>query len=494
MSKKVLLADDSVTIQRVVKIILADDDYALHVADNGDAALAMAQADRPDIVLADVYMPGKNGYELCAAIKQEAALAGVPVLLLTGTFEAFDESKALAAGADGWIAKPFESMALIEQIDGVLSRSASAVALPEVADEIVDVQEPPAVEPDMWADLEVDTLQTESSEEFLAEATVGDSEPIDEVELEADGLWDDEPLLDQDEKVSTLVEEQGAEQDVQIDDLDFDDIDEVSFAGTDLATPEVAAEPPEEEVLFLDENDLLIEDEFAADVEIEGETAAEEEVEAEEETFEFVTSDEAVQEESSEDSDEVFADSSSTSDEITDESEMLDSVAEPVIAEEPVSAVEEEPVADVLPELESPAETDLVASPEPIEEPVVANVGTAVNGLNFFSNSNLISRLAGEQEVEPIPEAPAAPVAPAAPAAPAVEPEPQSAGVSKEAVVDRVQALSEDELTAIVEQVAGKVIERLANTMLEKIAWEVVPDLAESLIKQEISRITAAQD
>lgn len=475
MSKKVLLADDSVTIQKVVEIILADDDYALHVADNGDAALAMAQADRPDIVLADVYMPGKNGYELCAAIKQEPGLAGVPVLLLSGTFEAFDESKALAAGADGWIAKPFESMALIEQIDGVLARSASTVPLPEATAETSVAQEVPAVEPDMWADLEVDTLQTESSEEFLAEATVGNSETIDEVELEADGLWDDEPLLDQDENAPALLDESGDEQDVQIDDLDFDEIGEVSFADADLAASGVADEPPEEEVFFLDESDLLVEDDVDTDVD----------VDAEEETFEFVTLDEASQQELPEEPVESSADTPLTADAIAAESEKLESVVEPAIDEEPVSVVEEEIVADILPEPEFSAEPDLAASSESTEEPVTAKVDTAVSGLNFFSNSSLISRLAGTQEEEP---------APATPAAPAVEPEPQRAAVSKEAVAERVQALSEEELTAIVEQVAGKVIERLANTMLERIAWEVVPDLAESLIKQEISRITTTQD
>ncbi len=97
----------------------------------------------------------------------------------------------------------------------------------------------------------------------------------------------------------------------------------------------------------------------------------------------------------------------------------------------------------------------------------------------------MISQLAGNQEAELVPETAVES---------AVEPEPQGVALSKEVVVDRVQGLSEQELTAIVEQVAGKVIERLAATMLERIAWEVVPDLAESLIKEEISRITAAQD
>ena len=479
MSKKVLLADDSVTIQRVVEIILAEGDYALQVADNGNAALAKAQVDRPDIVLADVYMPGKNGYELCAAIKQDPALAGVPVLLLSGTFEAFDESKALASGADGWIAKPFESLALIEQIDGILARSATAVALPETAVETGDVQAVPAAEPDMWADLEIDSLQTADSEEFLADATDDEGGSFDEVELEADGLWDDEPLLGQDEKTPELAEEQ----DVRIDGLDFDEIDEVNFAGADLAPSDAAAEPPEEEVLFLDESDLLIEDD------------AETDAKAEEETFEFITLDESAPLEPVEEPVEACAGNSVVADEPVGESERLDEFPEPAMAEEPVAvaeeeiAAEEEIVADVLPEPEFAAAPNLVAdldaSPEPEQEPVAEEVVSAVSGLNFFSNSSLISQLAGNQEAELVPETAVES---------AVEPEPQGVALSKEVVVDRVQGLSEQELTAIVEQVAGKVIERLAATMLERIAWEVVPDLAESLIKEEISRITAAQD
>ena len=86
MKKKLLLADDSVTIQKVVQITFSSDDYDLTVVDNGDIAYEKARSQRPDLILADVFMPGKNGYELCAAVKNEPSLATVPVLLLTGTF------------------------------------------------------------------------------------------------------------------------------------------------------------------------------------------------------------------------------------------------------------------------------------------------------------------------------------------------------------------------------------------------------------------------
>lgn len=112
-----MLADDSITIQKVIGITFANEDYQLTIVDNGDAALEKARTDLPDLILADVFMPGKNGYELAAAVKQDPALRGVPVLLLAGTFEPFDEEKAVSSGADSWISKPFESQALISRVE-----------------------------------------------------------------------------------------------------------------------------------------------------------------------------------------------------------------------------------------------------------------------------------------------------------------------------------------------------------------------------------------
>jgi CheY-like chemotaxis protein len=125
MSKTLLLADDSVTIQKVVGISFANEDIVLVTVDNGDDAIAKARETRPDIVLADVVMPGKSGYEVCEALKADPELAHVPVLLLTGTFEAFDEGRATAAGADGHITKPFEAQALVDTVNGRLAQSAT---------------------------------------------------------------------------------------------------------------------------------------------------------------------------------------------------------------------------------------------------------------------------------------------------------------------------------------------------------------------------------
>ena len=125
MPKTLLLADDSVTIQKVVGISFANEDIVLLTVDNGDDAVQRAGEARPDIVLADVVMPGRSGYEVCEAIKADPNLAGTPVLLLTGTFEAFDEERAQRAGADGHITKPFEAQALVDQVNALLARGAT---------------------------------------------------------------------------------------------------------------------------------------------------------------------------------------------------------------------------------------------------------------------------------------------------------------------------------------------------------------------------------
>ena len=128
MPNTILLADDSVTIQKVVAISFASEDVTVVTVDNGDDAISKAREIRPDIVLADVVMPGKNGYEVCAAIKEDPDLQHIPVLLLTGTFEAFDESRAREVGSAGQIAKPFEAQSLINEVRRLIDTSAASAA------------------------------------------------------------------------------------------------------------------------------------------------------------------------------------------------------------------------------------------------------------------------------------------------------------------------------------------------------------------------------
>jgi CheY-like chemotaxis protein len=118
-----LLADDSVTIQRVIELTFADEDVNVVTVSDGDQAIQRIEAAPPDIVLADVGMPGKNGYEVAQHIRQSPRLAHIPVVLLTGAFEPVDQARAAEAGCDGVLAKPFEPQLVIGRVKELLAKS-----------------------------------------------------------------------------------------------------------------------------------------------------------------------------------------------------------------------------------------------------------------------------------------------------------------------------------------------------------------------------------
>jgi CheY-like chemotaxis protein len=120
MSHKLLLADDSVTIQRVIELTFADEDVQVLTAGDGEQAIASIRSERPDIVLADIGMPKRSGYDVAAFVKGEPELSHIPVLLLTGAFEPVDERRAQAAGCDGVLVKPFEPQHVIARVRELL--------------------------------------------------------------------------------------------------------------------------------------------------------------------------------------------------------------------------------------------------------------------------------------------------------------------------------------------------------------------------------------
>jgi len=105
MGKKILLADDSITIQKVIELTFSDEDFEVVTVGNGRLAVEKVQDVRPDLVLCDIIMPEKDGYEVCDFIKKTPSLAHIPVLLLTGAFEPFDQDRASRVGCDGFLAK-----------------------------------------------------------------------------------------------------------------------------------------------------------------------------------------------------------------------------------------------------------------------------------------------------------------------------------------------------------------------------------------------------
>lgn len=186
MGSKLLLADDSITIQKVVGIIFANEDYELTVVDNGNAALEKAREIVPDIMLVDALMPGKSGYEVCEAVRRDPLLKHTPLLLLTGAFEPFDEAKARRSGADDFISKPFESQHLIDKVQELIGlgreRASSAASAPAAS--LFPLEEGPAEvarettlpfteeaveaapEDDLWGVFELEDVEEEDGVEF----------------------------------------------------------------------------------------------------------------------------------------------------------------------------------------------------------------------------------------------------------------------------------------------------------------------------------------
>src|ERR1700741_2477704 len=104
---KVLVADDNSNIQKMVSLALKDHGIEVVAVGNGEAAVRKIADVRPDLVLADVFMPVRNGYEVCQFVKMDSALAHIPVILLVGAFDPLDEQEAQRVGADGVLKKPF---------------------------------------------------------------------------------------------------------------------------------------------------------------------------------------------------------------------------------------------------------------------------------------------------------------------------------------------------------------------------------------------------
>jgi CheY-like chemotaxis protein len=145
-----LLADDSVTIQRVIELTFADEDVTVIAVSDGDQAIERLESAPPDIVLADIGMPGKNGYEVAQYIRRSSKLAHIPVVLLTGAFEPVDQARADEAGCDGVLAKPFEPQLVIGRVKELLARSprpAGRVAAAADSARVADAMAPPPTTP-----------------------------------------------------------------------------------------------------------------------------------------------------------------------------------------------------------------------------------------------------------------------------------------------------------------------------------------------------------
>ena len=444
MSKKLLLADDSITIQKVIQITFAHEDYELTITDNGDAALAKAQEIKPDLVMTDIYMPGKNGYELTAAIKQNPALQHIPVLLLAGSFEPFDEDKARSCKADAWIEKPFESQNLIDKVAELLS------AAPKVPEAPVLAAEP---------------------EPFAAVAETS----FEEMPLAAF----DEPVAAEPEMAVTSEDPFG---DISFED-ELPDVEPEPIAAaddwSDVIAESAVVEPAAQTTFTADEP---VED-FAADFSF----AEEAPVEDLAEDFSFAEEGPVAATEALPVADVDLDVFDMGDDEIMplDDDDILGAEdLEPAMPEQTLAAWSrsETEAGDGFAEpFEETAFEGEAAFVAPIEEPAFAEEAS------FVADDETALGVAQAFE-EPVTE----PFFAEAPT-PATEEFAPAAVVASAADVEaKASAMSEEDIEKIIEKIVVQVVEKLAGSILERVAWDVVPDLAENLIREEIRKIKDA--
>ena len=120
MSKSILIADDEPSSVISVEFLLKREGYEISVARDGEEALESIRAKRPDLVILDVMMPKRNGFEVCEALRADPDLTGVRILMLTAKGRDAEMSKGLALGADAYIAKPFSTRDLVTRVNSLL--------------------------------------------------------------------------------------------------------------------------------------------------------------------------------------------------------------------------------------------------------------------------------------------------------------------------------------------------------------------------------------
>jgi DNA-binding response OmpR family regulator len=120
VSKKILVADDEPNIVVALEYLLQHAGYDVTVARDGEEALQQIEASVPDLVLLDVMMPVRSGYEVCKRIRERAEWAHVKVIMLTAKGRDAEVNKGLAMGADLYVTKPFSTRELVSQIKGLL--------------------------------------------------------------------------------------------------------------------------------------------------------------------------------------------------------------------------------------------------------------------------------------------------------------------------------------------------------------------------------------
>jgi len=581
MGKKVLLADDSATIQKLVEMALSDTDFELTAVSNGKQAVDILDSFQPDIILADAIMPHMDGYEVCAHVKQSPQFAQTPVVLLTGRFQPFDEDKARQAAIDERLIKPFSQEQLVQMIEKLASNLPDQPDAEEPAptpSEETLFEEPPAppagISPAETVQFDPDdlTAHAQSMAQVKAEApslsdfdltdaedapegeeetgeAEGEAAPLEmeepediTLELTADDLAEPGPEPEESRSPATDEATPAAES------FEFTLADDTGPAetSTEAATEEPVEELSAEDLESVEEPQAAAETAaaFTPDFSFADETAQdsadEPSLQAEDlEDIEPLGDEELALEldDSEPDAEPLSApDIAAESEESYDEIVEID---EPLLNDEAEEALDTEPVEDPLASaafadddldtepvgapdaatveedllfVDDETETDPAEEAEPLaelDEPLNAidegpEESVAVESPSLLEDDaedahilEVDTHEAFEAEEVDLETGAAMAMPPAEEAEqPARPPEPEAAPVP-EAGQDAAPAstpLTDAQLDAIADRVADKLVAKLGSETVRDIAWNVVPELAEAMIKKRIYELEQAVD
>jgi len=478
---KLLLADDSITIQKVVNLTFADEGVDVIAVGDGDSAMDKLRENLPDLVLADVNMPGLNGYEICEKIKQSKNASSIPVVLLVGSFEPFDEDEAKRVGADAYLTKPFQSISqLIEKVKSLLNRQDD--------EDLKDTAELPIQEEAAVTEPLIETSSVEDSdnfdelidnfgEEVIQTNQVG-SLPIDETAKYSSAS--EIPEIDLDDR---SFDEEFAEFTVENNDSNFkeDDLTEEEMANAFDESPEANGEKDFHQTQPLTNDDYK---ELAVD-----ENISEKESVAEDTDFEItdigmplaletdvseelLTPTDVLHEEAETETEDIYSDFNALERENTE-------LPEPEAANVLELDLDDINLLD-LPPMESDDDELIVEERFTTESPDREEVAIEDVESGELQIEEFVSESYNASDANELPE----------------EPEPTSdydIGISKAAFMkdygyeelsETDKAIDKAVSPEMVEVITKKVVERLSERAVREIAWEVVPQLADLIIKK----------
>ncbi len=257
MGKKILLAEDSLTIRKVFELAFANTDIVLTTVDNGSDAIRLAEETAHDLVIADVTLPGKDGFRVAEELLASGKTKACPVLVLSGTISPFDEARFRKCGAAAVLFKPFESQEMLEKVQELLREREEAVR--EEKRETATSAEEPWDFSDVLDEVNRDGRKTTAAavstggEDLLAGASVHPARPEGKLSL---GEFDVslEEIEEAPIRISEAIPEEPAP--VVVSHIEGDPFTDAPGAVTDLASGIEAVEEIEE-IEDLEEVDIL---------------------------------------------------------------------------------------------------------------------------------------------------------------------------------------------------------------------------------------------